>query len=66
MPKKWRPEYGDKYFHIQGNGGIIKFTWEDLMVDMKIFNFGNCFRTRAEAEMALKKIKAILKRGEIK
>lgn len=66
MSKKWRPGVGDDYYYL-----VINFShWiicrnHRLGTNDKDYDF-NVYKTEAEAELALKKIKAILKSGEIK
>ena len=49
---KWAPEYGERYFYVFANNGLvtnkIRHDWE-LDDDLAIA-VGNCFKTQEEAE----------------
>lgn len=64
--KKWKPRVGDKYFYIElgyHEGFFIDYDrWAGYgSVDTKHYRLGNCFRTRKEAEVVLKKLKKLLR-----
>lgn len=58
--KKWKPEYKDCYYHINAIGDVIRSIWANSQMDNLCLEFGNCFRTKEEAEAAKYKIKEML------
>lgn len=59
-PKRWRAEKGGQYFYIDTFGEISSDTEYDLSEDSESYEFGNYFRTIAEAEKYRDRIKEIL------
>lgn len=57
---RW-PQEGDKYFYIASGGWIDRLTFARDGVDRKMQDFGNFFRTEAEAKAALERVKQALK-----
>lgn len=59
--KPW-PQNNDRYYCIS-EGGLIYHTnfHDDYAFDNNRLSFGNCFRTREEAESALERVKKALK-----
>lgn len=59
--KQW-PQNNDRYYCIS-EGGLIYHTnfHDDYAFDNNRLSFGNCFRTREEAESALERVKKALK-----
>lgn len=64
-PKNWRPERNQKYYFIyMARDFYVHHSYNDWFdVDLKTFSINNCFRTKKEAQQAIKKIKQVL-RGE--
>lgn len=60
MSKRWKPEHGRDYYYIFANGHIGETFWADDPTDKRLFERGNCFKTKDEAEAAAKKVKALL------
>ena len=58
--KPW-PSVGDKYFCIAAEGKVDRLTFNGYEFDRKMQDFGNFFRTEAEAEAALERVKQALK-----
>jgi hypothetical protein len=61
MTKDQWPKEGDEYWFMGGSGRVYLDTFlegMDIYKDIKFF--GNCFRTKEEAEEAAKKVKALL------
>lgn len=54
--KPWAKK-GDKYFYITVEGEVECFTFRDTHYEHKMRVFGNLFRTEAEAEAALERVK---------
>lgn len=60
MPEKYIPKFGEKYYHISHcincEPNILKRqNWDDL--DKTRIVEGNCYETKKQAELALKKYK---------
>jgi len=54
------PRNGQRYFLVLGNGTIQRFQWHGTDFDQEAWDFGNCFRSRREAEQAHTAIKEVL------
>lgn len=59
--KPW-PSMGDKYFYIAVEGEVGSSTFYDTHYEHKMRVFGNLFRTEAEAEAAIERVKQALKK----
>lgn len=59
---RWMPEHTGRYFYINSKGEIIGNIWCGIDTNEYHYKFGNCFRTKEEAEAARDKIKEILKK----
>ena len=59
--KPW-PSMGDKYFYIAVEGEVGSSTFYDTYYEHKMLVFGNLFRTEAEAEAAIERVKQALKK----
>ena len=46
----WKPKDGEGYFYINKLGVAGHMTFSGSSVDIALYAFGNCFRTREEAE----------------
>ncbi len=57
---KWKPKYDENYYFINYKGMAMRNTWFNSVNEDTMFNFGNCFKTREEAEEARDKIKELL------
>lgn len=57
----WKPEIGEEFFIVNDRGELCSKKFCGLLLDFKLTNFGNCFRTRAKAEAALERVRAALK-----
>lgn len=61
MAKRFKPDYGEEYWTV-GSTGEIGRNQNDVTSWMRDhYDFGNCFKTRHEAEMARLKIKSLLR-----
>lgn len=58
---KWKPAVNDWYWVVTSDGKVNKLLWFNSKNNNRFFNFGNCFKTKEEAEIAAKKIKHLLK-----
>ena len=54
----------EKFWVVSGNSHIVSYNWNDSPIDNEFFNFGNCFKTKEEAEAMAKKIKKLLMKGK--
>lgn len=58
---KWKPEIDETFWFISGNNRILSLKWNNSHTDNEFFDFGNCFKTKEEAEAMVEKIKKLLK-----
>lgn len=56
---KWIPEMTHKFYFVDINGNV-KIGIHDKETDNAMFEFGNCFRTKEEAETMAEKIRDLL------
>lgn len=54
----WKPETGDRYFHIYGNGDFEEDCWFGGAADDYRAEIGNVFRTNAEIKRIVHRLKA--------
>ena len=57
---RWKPKHGDYYYFINYKGMAMRNTWFNSVNEYTMYEFGNCFKTFEEAELARDKIKEIL------
>lgn len=60
---KWKPIKDVRYFHIIITGGTIQvddYRWAGDGIDEHLYDMGNCFKTKEEAEAKLEQIKKLL------
>ena len=60
MSTRWKPSFGDRYWTVSIEGYAHPTQWYDDGFDNNVHAFGNCFKTREQAEVALEKIKKVL------
>lgn len=63
LPKeKWRPEEGKEYYYMLSNGKISNdiYAGDDMDWSVKLYEMGNCFRTREEAEAKAEEVRGLL------
>ncbi len=61
---KWKPKYLEKYWwiYLGSQLRICSNEWDGTSQGCKnLYDLGNCFRTRKEAEQVARKIKKLLK-----
>lgn len=58
---KWKPKRNERYWFVSSSGRIKDYGWTDSPADEAGFDFGNCFRTREEAEAMAEKVRKLLK-----
>ena len=54
---RWRAEKGESYWFINSEGSVTEYKEDNHPLDEKIYNFGNYFCTKEQAEEMLKRIK---------
>lgn len=59
VEKVWKPEVGEEFYTLFGDGSIDELTWFNNADGIKRYELGNCFKTREEAEFALERQKII-------
>ena len=57
---RWKPKDREKYWCIMTHI-IGAYSWDNDTTDKKLYNLGNCFQTREEAQEVFEKIKQLLK-----
>lgn len=60
MNKRWKPEEGERYWVLGSRGDTVNHTWNADQFDIQLYNTGNCFRAKVEAEAAAEKVKEFL------
>ena len=58
---RWNPKFDEAYWVVTTSGDVDFFIWREDSTDKKLFNFGNCFKTKEEAKIMAEKIKKLLK-----
>ncbi|MDK4524978.1 hypothetical protein [Fusobacterium necrophorum] len=56
-PKCWRAKYGERYYYIDCCAYVQFATEHNTTTDNRLYELGNYFQTREQAEKALKKVK---------
>lgn len=56
----WMPENREIYFFIYEWEEIFNNSFDNSSINLKRFAFGNCFRTKEQAEEACKRVKKVL------
>ena len=57
---RWKPRLVDHYYYITTRGEVMEEVWYNIDTDNSRYEFGNCFKTRQEAEAARDKIRNLL------
>lgn len=57
QPVKWRAKEGGTYYMISASLFVLETTDDRDSIDHDVYNSGNYFKTKEEAEKVLKKIK---------
>lgn len=60
MSDRWKPEISEKYWFVDSLHEVQYDTWGDFTIDRKLFDSGNCFKTKEEAKAVAEKFKALL------
>lgn len=59
---RWRAKEGEDYYYITGRGHVVGDEEGGLPEDIERYEFGNYFRTREQAEEAVKRVKEVLRK----
>ena len=51
------PQYGNTYWCINSYGGVSKEIWDGCDIEKDMFEIGNMFRTKEQADFAVEKLK---------
>ena len=60
VKKVFKPLRGETYYYIHSSGAVCSEHWRAEPFQLDTRRFGNCFKTREEAESAARKIRALL------
>ena len=57
---RWKPEKFQKYYYVEDNSFVYDDTWSNVSsIDDGMFEIGNCFQTKEEAERVVEYLKAL-------
>jgi uncharacterized protein involved in tolerance to divalent cations len=57
---RWKPKRQETYYFINEYLKIKSYYWWEEREDNELYDVGNCFKTKEEAERALEKFKETL------
>jgi hypothetical protein len=60
VKKRWMPKVGEIYYAIDSAGNIVSPNYDPTRLCSEIRKYTGCFKTIAEAEAMLEKIKALV------
>ena len=60
MITRWEPELFEAYWYVYNFVRVSTSLWMNDRGDNRLYDTGNCFKTKEQAEMALEKIKQVL------
>lgn len=60
---RWKPKDGETFYYFDEIGQILSDSYDDFS-NGPISDFGNCFRTREEAEAAAERVKKVLNENQ--
>ena len=60
-PKRWRAELKEKYYYLSMYFDVCSLSEDYSNIDTKLYNLGNYFRTKEEAQNAADKLKECFK-----
>lgn len=60
MTKRWKPEISEKYWYLTMFNEVRDGIWEDITIERKLFDSGNCFETEEEAKAVAEKVNTLL------
>ena len=53
----WKPKENERFFYSTFRGNVFDATWDNDNADNEIYNMGNCFKTKEEAEKVVRHLK---------
>lgn len=56
--KIWKPKYDEGYYASDSSGAVLETTW-NTEIDEQMYDIGNCFKTKKEAEFEVERLKVI-------
>ena len=62
--KYWKPQYGESYYTILGDGSLYCSMWVGHEDDQNRFMLHNCFKTEEEARFEIERLRVIAKLEE--
>lgn len=57
---RWRAKGGERYFYVYNQGSVTVYKDDGYHVDENLYEYGNYFHTREQAEEAARRIKEVL------
>lgn len=57
---RWRAKEGERYFYVYNQGNVTVYKDDGYHVDENLYEYGNYFRTREQAEEAARLVKETL------
>jgi hypothetical protein len=57
---RWKPQRQETYYFIDQYLRVKSFYWWEEKEDNKLYNVGNCFQTKEQAELAMHKLRETL------
>ena len=59
-PQRWKPETNQWYYYATKDGDWGKYQYADGSFDCNMYNFGNCFQSREQAQEAARRVRETL------
>ena len=53
----WKPKDGERYWFVSHSGGEESTIWDGVPVDVRMYELGNVFKTKEEAEFRAEQLK---------
>ena len=50
VKKPWKPKYGERFYYINIEERVCRTSNYEVATDLALIYFGNCFRSKEEAE----------------
>jgi hypothetical protein len=58
--KQWKPKIFQLFYFLTERGGIVKQQYIGSLFDQYYIKYGNCFRTKKQAEEAARRVRKLL------
>lgn len=55
--KVFKPELNEEYYFLNCDGEINYLDWNEAQFDKKVYDLGNCFKTKEEAKFMIERLK---------